>query len=151
MRPFSLLPAGHDAGIAQDLHVIGQTGLSQIHRFLQDAGAFLAAAQLLLNGKALRVTQCLEHLGVLLVCPHSLTSHQNILMYLVYAAKLRLSIPNPASQFNVYLILIVDKHIIYIVLLCKLQKPYIISKQGLHGAAVVIKTLFYHIRAALYI
>lgn len=78
--PFAFLPTDYDTGIAQDFHVIGQPGLRQIHWFLQDTSTFLAAAQLFQNGKALRITQRLKHLGVLLVVSHLLTPHQKLLI-----------------------------------------------------------------------
>ena len=60
--------------------MIGQPGLRQIHWFLQDTSTFLAAAQLFQNGKTLRITQRLKHLGVLLVVSHLLTPHQKLLI-----------------------------------------------------------------------
>ena len=81
MRPFAFLPAAYDTGITQDFHVVGQPGLRKIHWLLQDAGAFLAAAQLLQNGKPLGVTQRLKYFGVFLMCSNVFTSHQNILIY----------------------------------------------------------------------
>lgn len=65
MRPLSLLPAFHDSGFTQHLHVIGKAGLADIHLILQHAGTFLAAAQLLQNLQTPRVAQRLKNLGIL--------------------------------------------------------------------------------------
>ena len=72
MGPLALLPGQHQAGLAQDLHVVRKARLGQGQRFLQFAGTFFPAAQLFQNGQTLGVTQCLEDLGVLLVGIHGL-------------------------------------------------------------------------------
>ena len=81
MGPFALLPAVHQSGIAQYLHMIGQSGLSEIQRLLKLAGTFLSGAQLLQNRQALGIAQRFEYFRVLLMLSHALTSNQIILMY----------------------------------------------------------------------
>ena len=80
MGPLALLTAGHQTGVTQNLHVVGEPRLGQIHGLQQDAGTLFPAAQLLQNGQALGVAQGLEHLCVFLVGIHVITLHQNILM-----------------------------------------------------------------------
>ena len=82
MGPFPLFPACDDAGIAEDLHVIGEGGLRHSERVGQYAGAFLAAAQQLQYLQAPWIAERLED-ARLRVVPvlHASSSNQLFLIY----------------------------------------------------------------------
>ena len=63
VRPFALLTTDDDAGIAEDLHVMGQGGLADLQRIQQLAGAFFAALQQPQDLQPVFIAQGLEHPG----------------------------------------------------------------------------------------
>ena len=60
MHPLALLAPDHNARIAEDLHVVGQGGLADVHLLQQTAGALLFAAQKLQNADPVLVAEGLE-------------------------------------------------------------------------------------------
>ena len=63
VHPCAFLATGYDSGIAQNLHVVGQSGLTDAHLLQQTAGAFLTAAKQLQNLQPVFITEGLKHSG----------------------------------------------------------------------------------------
>lgn len=76
VRPLALLSTIYYAGLTQNLHVIGQGGLSDCHLVNQDASTLLATAEQLQNGKPLFIAERLEYLGVFMMCTFQVSSPQ---------------------------------------------------------------------------
>ena len=60
MGPFSLLASDHDAGITQNLHVMGKGGLTDFQFVEQNTGAFFAAGEQVENLPAVFITESLK-------------------------------------------------------------------------------------------
>jgi hypothetical protein len=65
--PLPLLPRLDQAGFAENLHVIGKTGLADVELLQQHAGALFAAAQLLQHHKPVWIAEGLKDSRVLLI------------------------------------------------------------------------------------
>ena len=76
MHPLSFFSAGHNACIAEDLHVVGQSGLADVQVLQKVAGTQFPTPEQLQNPDTVFVAQRLENdCHVLFVHTYSHTSH----------------------------------------------------------------------------
>ena len=61
VHPLALFAAQNDAGIAEDLHVVGQGGLADAQFLQKPTGAFFAAPKQLQNLQPVFIAECLEN------------------------------------------------------------------------------------------
>ena len=61
VHPLTLLAPHNDAGIAEDLHVVGKGGLADAQFLQKPTGAFFAAPKQLQNLQPVFIAECLEN------------------------------------------------------------------------------------------
>jgi hypothetical protein len=67
VRPLALLPTFHNAGFAQNLHVIGQGGLADFHLVNQYASTLFTTAKQFQNSKPFFIAEGFKYFSVFLV------------------------------------------------------------------------------------